>query len=442
MNNSLAKQYTFSSLILFALPNIVMMLFLSLYTIVDGIFVSRFIGTTALSAINIILPLICVEMAVAIMLASGGSSVIARKLGEHKKKEARKDFSFIILVVVIIGILFALLGNLFIDQIISALGASQSQFELCRTYGGILLAFTPFFFLQTAFQIFFVTAGKPTLGLIATIGAGIANIVLDYFFIVVCHMGIAGAAIGTGIGYCIPSIFGLIFFAFFKKNTLRFTKPVVDLKMLLKVCTNGSSEMVTNLANAVTTFLFNYSFMKYYGEDGVAAITIVLYFQFIFTALYFGYSMGISPIISYKYGANDAAQLKKIFRTSIMFIAITSISSYLLSIIILQPALTIFTKATTNVFAITIDGFPIFAISFLLIGFNIFASAMFTALSDGKVSAIISFTRTFIFLIGALLILPLFFSVKGLWLSVPVAEALGIIVSIMFLITKRQKYNY
>lgn len=442
MNNSLAKQYTFSSLISFTLPNIVMMIFLSLYTIVDGIFVSRFIGTTALSAVNMIYPLISIEMAVGIMLSSGGSAIIAKKLGEKKEKEARQILSFLILVTVTIGIVFAVFGNLFIEEIVYALGASEAQFELCRTYGSILLVFSPFFFLQTAFQTFFVTAGKPTLGLAATVSAGIANIVLDYFFIAECNMEIAGAAVATGIGYCIPAVIGLIFFGFFKKNPLRFTKPVFDIKMLFRACTNGSSEMVTNLSNAVTTFLFNYSFMKYYGEDGVASITIVLYFQFVFTAIYFGYSMGIAPIISYKYGADEAAQLKRIFKSSIIFLTIASVSSYILSRVILEPALTIFTKPATNVFAITVDGFPIFAVGFLLMGFNIFASALFTAFSDGKVSAIISFARTFIFLVGAILILPIFFAEKGVWLSVPVAETMGVVVSFVFLIAKKQKYKY
>lgn len=442
MDNNIAKDFTFFSLIKFAFPNIVMMVFLSMYVIVDGIFVSRFVGTTALSAVNMIYPLVSIQMAICIMFASGGSAIIAKKFGEKKEKEARQNFSLIVLVVVLIGILFAIFGNVFIEEILHILGVSNAQYELCRSYAVIILMFAPAFFLQTAFQTFFVTAGKPTIGLICTIAAGISNIVFDYLFIVVCNMGIAGAAWGTGIGYCIPAVCGLIFFTFYKKGTLNFTKPKIDMKVLIKACTNGSSEMVTNLSNAVTTFIFNYSFMKYYGVDGVAAITIVLYFQYVFTAIYFGFSMGIAPIISYKYGAKDNIQLKKIFKSSIVFLIITAVVVYSLSNIFLYPALSVFTKPDTNVFKITLDGFKIVSIGYLFMSINIYSSTLFTAFSDGMTSAIISFSRTFVFLVGAVLILPIFLEKMGVWISMPVAEILGLFVSIIFLVSMKSKYNY
>ncbi|MEG1633203.1 MAG: MATE family efflux transporter [Oscillospiraceae bacterium] len=442
MNSPLDKQYTFPTLILFSLPNIIMMIFLSLYTIVDGIFVSRFVGTTALSAVNMVYPLVCIEMAVGIMLATGGSAVIAKKLGERRDDEARGDFSLLVLISALVGVVMAVLGLLFLDEIVLALGSSEDQFELCRSYGGIILAFSPCFFLQTAFQTFFVTAGRPVLGLFTTVAAGIANIVLDYLFIAVFDMGIAGAALATGIGYCIPAVAGLLFFALARKNSLHFVRPSADGKMLLAACANGSSEMVTNLANAVTTFLFNIVFMRFYGEDGVAAITIVLYFQFVFTAIHFGYAMGIAPIVSYKYGAGDVPQLKKVFNCSLVFLSVASVASFALSLLVLEPALTIFTDPAANVFALTMEGFPIFAVGFLFMGVSIFASALFTAFSDGKVSAIISFARTFVFLVGAVLLLPLILDKSGVWLAVPVAEALGAVVSVAYLIAKKRKYNY
>lgn len=442
MRNSLAKQYTFFSLVRFALPNMVMMVFLSLYTIIDGVFVSRFVGTTALSAVNIMYPAVCIQMAVGIMLATGGSAVIAKKLGEKQEKAAKSDFSLIILVSVLVGVCIAVLGNVFLDQIVRLLGASVQQADYCRSYGSILFAFAPFFFLQTAFQTLFVTAGKPGLGLAVTVAAGVANMVLDYVFVAVLHRGIAGAAVATGIGYCVPAIAGLLYFACNRRGILRFVKPVFNGRMLCKACANGSSEMVSNLANAVTTFLFNYQFMRFYQEDGVASITIVLYFQFVFTAVYFGYAMGVSPVISYKYGSGERAQLQKIVRYSLLFILLSSAVSFFLSWLLLEPALHIFTHSGSNVFQITHAGFPLFALSFLAAGISIFASAMFTAFSDGKTSAVISFARTFFFLAGAILLLPLVAGARGVWLAAPVAEGIGCLVAIGYLLRKKAVFHY
>lgn len=314
MDNILARKFSFSSLLVFALPNIIMMISLSMYIIIDGMFVSRLIGTTALSAVNMFYPAICFEMAVAIMLATGGSAMIARKMGEGNLQEARGSFSFLIAVELVIGIAIALFGNLFASEILGFLGATSVQAPLSIPYAKVIFTFAPAFFLQTAFQTFFVTAAKPTLGLFVTVLAGVTNIVLDYIFMAPLHMGIAGAAIATGIGYCIPAAVGMIYFLTARKNPLHFVRVRFERSVLLKACGNGSSEMVTNLANAVTTLLFNYTLLQFYGEDGVASITIILYVQYIFTALYFGYSNGIAPIISYKFGNNDTAQLRCIFK--------------------------------------------------------------------------------------------------------------------------------
>lgn len=442
MDNTLAKKFTFSSLLLFAVPNIIMMISLSMYIIVDGMFVSRLVGTTALSAVNMFYPVICFEMAAAIMIATGGSAVAARKLGEGRQEEARRDLSFLIVVELSAGILTAFLGNIFIDEIIAFLGASTVQAPISITYARVIFTFAPAFFLQTAFQTFFVTAGKPTLGLIATLSAGIVNIVLDYIFMSPLNMGILGAALATGLGYCIPAIIGLIFFLTAKNNPLHLVKPKADWNVLLQACTNGSSEMVTNLANAVTTFLFNYTLLKFYGEDGVASITIILYFQYIFTALYFGYSNGIAPIISFKYGNKDIVQLKSIFKNSILFLIISTILANTAIHFALAKALTIFAPIGSNVYNIALNGFSLYSIAFIIMGLGIFSSAMFTAFSDGKTSAIISFTRTFIFIAGAILILPNIIGETGVWIAVPFAEAFGLIVSVLFLIQKKNKYSY
>lgn len=442
MNQTFHKKYNLGSLFLFAIPNVIMMITLSLYIIIDGMFISRILGTTALSAANMVYPVICFEMALAIMIATGASAIIARKLGEGKQQEARENLTFLILVELACGIVVAAAGNLFLEQIITISGASSLQFPLCLTYAGILFAFAPAFFLQTAFQTFFVTAGKPALGLAVTLSAGISNIFLDYLFMGLFDMGIAGAAIATGIGYCIPAAAGIVFFLCNRHNPLHFVKPRADWKVLLHSCANGSSEMVTNLANAVTTFLFNYSFLQYYGEDGVAAITIVLYFQYIFTALFFGYSNGIAPIISFKYGCGDRQQLKKIFRSSLLFLLVSAVSATILVRLSIGWAVTIFTPADSAVYAITVSGFSIYSIGFLVMGPGIFASALFTAFSDGRASALISFSRTFLFVTGSILLLPLLFQETGLWAAVPAAEALGAVVAAVLLIAGRKKYSY
>lgn len=439
---SLAKKFSLKSLLIFAIPNVIMMVSLSMYIIVDGMFISRLLGTTALSAANMVYPAICFEMALAIMLATGGSAIVARRLGEGDGTRARRDLSFLITAEVVFGIVIAVIGNLFIEQIVRFLGANQVQFDLCVAYARILFTFAPAFFLQTAFQTFFVTAGKPALGLIVTLMAGVANIFLDYMFMASFHMGIMGAAIATGIGYCIPAVVGLIFFTTAKNNPLRFVKPEMDWKVLFEACTNGSSEMVTNLANAATTFLFNYTFLQFYGEDGVAAITIILYFQYIFTALYFGYSNGIAPIVSFKYGCGDRLQLQSIFRNSILFLVVSAIGANVLIRGVVRQVLTIFTTADSNVYRIALNGFSWYSIAFLIMGFGVFASALFTAFSDGKTSAVISFSRTFIFMIGAILILPSFLGEWGVWLAVPLAEGLGLIVTMIYLAAKRKNYGY
>lgn len=442
MNYSLSKKFNFTSLLVFAIPNVIMMITLSLYIIVDGMFIARILGTTAMSAANMVYPVICFEMALAVMIATGGSAVIARKLGEGREQEARQNLSFLIVVELLFGIIVAVTGNLLIHPIISFLGVSPVQFPLCITYAKILFTFAPAFFLQTAFQTFLVTAGKPALGLMITLLAGAANIALDYLFMAPFHMGIAGAALATGIGYCIPAAVGLAFFVTARKTPLHFVKPKLEWKVLLHSCSNGSSEMVTNIANAVTTFLFNCMFLRYYGEDGVAAIAIILYFQYIFTALYFGYSNGIAPVISFKYGCGDKPQLKKIFKSSLLFLALSAVLSNLFIRFTVGAAVTFFTPKGSNVYHITTNGFTIYSLGFFVMGIGVFASALFTAFSDGKTSAIISFSRTFVFLVGSILIFPSLFHEIGLWIAVPVAEGLGAILSLAFLIAKRKIYAY
>lgn len=438
--NPLSQSFSLISLLKFAFPSIAMMLFMGLYTIGDTIFVSRFINTDALSAINIVCPVINILVGLGGMIATGGNAIIAKKMGENDKR-ANHDLSLLVLFSCFISIIIAILGVIFIDNLIWALGASSIQFSYCKDYLMLILIFTPACILQVLFQNLIITAGKPTFGLILSLGAGLANVILDYIFIVPLDMGIIGSALGTVIGYTIPSLIGICFFLN-KRNHLHFKKPVLDIQLLIKTCLNGSSEMVSQVSAAITTFIFNITMMKLLGENGVAAITILIYSQFLLTSLYIGFSMGTAPILSFKYGAKDKQQLKSIFKTSLGIVFISSLTIWLCSILFGRLLIQLFVSKSTEVFTITKSGFYIFSFSFIFSGINIYSSAMFTALSNGKISAFISFLRTFFFILLSLLVLPLFLGVNGVWLAIPIAEVLACIVSIICIIKQKTRYHY
>lgn len=439
--NPLSKSFNTVSLIKFAFPSMVMMVFMGLYTIVDTVFVARFVDTNALSSINIVCPVINIIVGLGTMIATGGSAIVAKKMGNGKTNEARSNFTLIIVTGIIIGLTITIIGLLFLDEIIRGLGASQILFPYCREYLTIQLIFAVGNIMQVLYQNLFVTAGKPTLGLVLSVLAGIANIIFDYIFIVLMQMGIKGAALGTGIGYIIPTIVGTMFFLT-NKSELHFCKPKMDASVLTKSCSNGASEMVSQLATAVTTFLFNATMMKLLGEDGVAAITVIIYSQFLLTTLYIGFSMGVAPVISYNYGSENVKQLKKVVRICFGFIIIVSVFVFLFSFFAGESIAEIFAENNENVFEITKKGFAIFSFSFLFSGGNIFASALFTALSNGKVSATISFLRTFGFITIFLLILPRVLNVTGVWLAIPIAELLTLMLTIYLIFKYRKHYNY
>lgn len=434
------EKITMGNLFKFALPSILMQLVLSLYTIVDGIFVSRFVGTTALSAINIVMPVVSLLIAVCIMFATGGAAIVGKELGEKRDKKARRTFSLITATTLVAIITIAVLSLIFLPQIVRVLGASEAILPYGIDYLRILLFFSPALASQALFQIFFITEGKPRLGLVSIIAAGITNVILDYLFIVVFNIGIGGAALATGIGYMIPTVIGFVYFARSRRN-LYFVRPQFNIKTLLNASGNGSSEMVTNLSSALVTFLINILFMKYYGESGVAAVTIILYFEYIFLAIYLGFSLGIAPVVSYKYGEENTKDLKRIFKNSLKILAMIAAGVLVISTLSINSLLSFFTTDEA-VKSIALDGFPFFVGSLALMSINIFASTFFTALSNGTVSAIISFLRSFIFLSGSFLLLPLAFGKLGLWSATTMAESLALIVSIGFFITKRKKYKY
>ncbi len=439
--NPLSQDFDIKSLLKFAFPTIVMMLLMGLYTIVDTIFVARFAGTDALSALNIVCPVINLIVGLGTMLATGGSAIVARKMGAGETVRASQDFTLIIGAGVLLGAAITVLGAVFIDSIIWGLGANQILFPYCREYLFLLLLFTPASMMQVLFQNLIVTAGRPGIGMALGVSAGAANILFDYIFMVPLQMGIKGAALGTGIGYLIPTVAGILFFTA-GNGSLHFRKPVMDISILAGSCANGFSEMVSQAASAVTTFLFNRIMMKLLGEDGVAAITIIIYTQFMLTALYIGFSMGVAPVISYNYGKRDNARLKKVFSICMRFITLVSIVIFGLAYIFGSPLVSFFSEKGTSVYEIARKGFLIFPFSFLFCGLNIFTSATFTALSNGKLSAVLSFLRTFGLILVFLLILPVFMGVAGVWLAVPIAELLTMVVALIFLYRNRDRYHY
>ena len=411
--NPLSQNFTIKSLLKFAFPTIFMMIFMGLYTVVDTVFVARFADTNALSALNIVCPIINLIVGLGTMLATGGSAIIARKMGAGEHTRAAQDFTLIIGFGVLSGVLIVIFGTVFIDQIVWRLGAGNILFPYCKEYLFILLLFTPANILQVLFQNLIVTAGRPGIGMVLGVSAGTANILLDYIFMGPLEMGIKGAALGTGIGYMIPAVTGLLFFST-RKSTLYFRKPVMNISLLAESCANGFSEMVSQSAAAVTTYLFNRIMMKLLGENGVAAITIIIYTQFLLSSLFIGFSMGAAPVISYNYGKQDEKQLKNIFSICIRFIIFISITVFAIAFIFSPSFVCAFSEKGTPVYEITRNGFLIFSFSFLFCGLNIFTSAAFTALSNGKISAILSFLRTFGLITVLLLILPNLLGVTGM----------------------------
>lgn len=441
MQNDISKKFTLPSLIKFTLPTIVMLVFVASYTIVDGIFVSRFVGTTALSAMNIVFPLINILIGLGIMMGTGGSAIIGRKLGEGKETEARGAFTLITVFSIIVGLIISVLCFLFIRPLSILLGADENLLPYCIDYGRIMMAFYTVSVVQTLFQTLFITAGKPNLGLWLNVAAGLANILFDYVFIVLLDMGITGAAWGTVSGFLIGGIPALVYFAK-PRTVLYFVKPKWDGRTILQTMTNGSSEMVTNAAMAITTLLFNLAMMELLGEDGVAAITIVLYAQFLFSSAYLGFASGAAPVFSYNYGNRNIPQLKWLFKTCLRIILISSVVCFAFSSLMAVPVIAIFTPKESNTYAITLYGYKIFVWNFLFAGINIFASSFFTALSNGKVSATISFLRTFVFVAGSILLLPKFLGIDGIWLAIPVAEAVTVLIALVLLAINRKHYHY
>lgn len=442
MSNPLEKKITPGSILRFVFPSVIMMVFMSLYTVVDGTFVARLIGTDAFSAVNVVYPLISITVGFGTMFGTGITAIVSTKLGEGKREEANRILTFITIVTVGVGIFISVFCLLFLKPILYGMGSNENIFGYCYAYAYPLVFFFPANILQLQFQSLYVADGKPYIGLAVTAVGGIANVVLDYLFIVGFGMGIAGAAVATGIGYSIPAVYGLIYFSVHRKGNLCFVKPKSDFRSLFYTVTNGSSEMISCLSTSVTTFLFNIIMMKLVGESGVAAIAILLYLDFVLLAVSLGYSMGVAPLFSYNYGCGNHIKLKKLYQLSLGFNFLFGFFMTAGAVIFSGQLISIFTSKESFVYEMAVSGLVIYAVSYLFKGFNVFSSAMFTAFGNGRVSAVLSFLRTFVFLTGTLLGLSAVFGVTGVWYASPFAELLAFAFSLYFSFKYRKKYHY
>ncbi len=438
----LSDHFGYGRLLRFTIPSILMMIFTSIYGVVDGFFVSNFVGKTPFAAVNFIMPFLMVVGAMGFMFGTGGSALIARTMGEGRREKAQEIFSLLICAVAVSGVVIAVISIVFLRRIAMFLGAEGEMLEDCVRYGRIILVALPFLMLQYAFSSLSVTAEKPKLGLIVTIVSGILNMTGDALFMGVFCWGIAGAAMASAMGQIVGGIVPLIYF--FRKNSssLQIRKPKWDGRALLRACTNGVSELMSNISMSIVGMLYNAQLMRYAGEDGVAAYGTIMYVDFIFLAIFIGYATGVAPVISYHYGAGNKKELNNLLKRSGVLIAIASLAMLLSSELMAAPLAGIFVGYDAELLAMTVHAYSIYAISFLFCGFSIFGSAFFTALGDGFISAVIAFLRTLVFESACVLILPLIFGLNGIWSAIIVAEGMSVIVSLSFLVAKRKRYRY
>lgn len=438
----LSDHFTYRRLMRFVFPSIIMMIFTSIYSVVDGLFVSNYVGKTPFASINLIMPVIMILGVVGFMIGTGGSALVAKTLGEGDKERANRYFSFLVYTALIAGIILAVLGIVFMKPIAKLLGAEGEMLNHCVLYGRIILIALPAFMLQNMFQSFLITAEKPKIGLIITVIAGVTNIILDALFIVVFHFNLAGAAIATAISQCVGGIVPLIYFLRKNNSLLKLTKAKFEGKVLWKACSNGASEFLTNISMSIVNMLYNAQLMSIAGENGVAAYGVIMYVNFIFVAIFIGYSIGSAPIIGYHYGAENYNELKGMFKKSLILVGTAGIILSVLAVTLSSPLSNLFVGYDQKLFEITSRGFKIYAISFAMCGFSIFGSSFFTSLNNGIVSAAISFLRTLVFQILAVLILPILLGIDGIWLAISAAEFLSLAVTVIFFVTMRKKYHY
>lgn len=442
MNIQLSDHFNCGRLLRFTMPSIIMLAFTSIYGVVDGFFISNYAGKTPFSAINFIMPFLMILGSCGFMFGTGGGALISKTMGEGKFEKARHLFSLIVYASVISGIVLAVLGMFLLRPLAAALGAEGALLADSITYGRIILLAIPAYVLQYEFQCLFATAGKPALGLYVTIAAGLTNMILDGLFVAVFQWGLEGAAAATAISQCVGGIVPLLYFARPNSSLLQLGKTVFDGKALAKTCTNGSSELMSNIAMSVVSMLYNTQLLKYAGEDGVAAYGVLMYVSMIFQAVFIGYSVGTAPIIGYHFGAHNHQELKVLLQKSLLLIGVFAVLMCSAAYIFARPLSVLFIGYDEELLSLTVRAFSIFSFSFLFSGFAIFGSSFFTALNNGLVSATISFMRTLVFQTAAVLIFPLFWKMDGIWMSIVAAEIMASAVTAIFLWKNKKKYNY
>lgn len=438
----LSDHFDYKRLFRFVIPSIIMMVFTSIYGVVDGFFVSNFVGKTPFAAVNLIMPVPQILGALGFMLGTGGSALVAKTLGEGRKQKANEIFTMLVIVGIGMGTVFAIVGCIFIEPIAVLLGAEGEMIGLCATYARIILMVLPAFMLQNMFQSFLITAEKPNLGLMVTVIAGVTNMVLDALFMVVFHWGVAGAALATGLSQIVGGVIPMIYFFRDNDSALKFVKPVFYGKSLWQASANGSSEFVSNISMSIVAVLYNLQLLKYAGENGVAAYGVIMYVSFIFIAIFLGYSIGVAPIIGYNYGSGNHKELKNIFRKSCVFILITGVVLTGISYFLAGPLAKIFVGYDKELMKLTSHALRVYGFSFFFCGIGIFGSSLFTALNNGLISAAISFLRTMVFQTASVLVLPAFLGIEGVWAAIIVAEGLAALISVGFMIKDRKKYHY
>ena len=442
MNIQLSDHFTYRRLIRFVIPSVAMMILTSIYGVVDGLFVSNFVGKTPFAAVNLVSPFTMILGAFGFMLGTGGTALVAKTLGEGRQEEANRIFSMLIYFALGLGVLLTIFGIAVLKGIVIKMGADDAMLRHCMIYGRIVLLGIPFYMLQNMFQNFLIAAEKPQLGLIVTIAAGVTNMVLDALFIAVLGWGVAGAAAATALGQCVGGLVPFVYFARKNSSKLSLVKTRLMGGALFHACTNGSSELVSNVSMSLVGMLYNLQLMKFAGENGVAAYGVIMYVNFIFIAIFLGYAYGSAPIVAFNYGARRTEELQNVLKKSLKLILGTGISLFLIATVFAGVLSGLFVGYDAELYRLTVRGFHLYAISFLLCGFNIYGSSFFTALNNGVVSAAISFLRTVVFEVAAILILPVFFGVDGIWCAITVAELASILITIGAFSALRRRYQY
>ena len=438
----LSDHFTYQKLLRFVLPSIVMMVFTSIYGVVDGLFVSNFAGKTPFAAINLVMPFIMVLGGIGFMIGTGGTALVSKVLGEGEPEKAKRYFTMMILFTLLVGAVLTVFGVTMMEKVARFFGATDEMLHDCVLYGRIVISFTAAFMLQNVFQSFLIAAEKPKLGLIATVAAGVTNMALDALFIAGFHWGVAGAAIATGLSQCVGGLFPLIYFLRPNSSKLRLVRTKLELRPILNACGNGSSELMSNISSSIVSMIYNFQLLKYIGEDGISAYGVLMYVQFVFIAIDIGYSIGCAPIVGFHFGAQNHTELKNMLGKSVKLMCGAGVVMAVLAQVLAAPLARLFVGYDEVLYRLTCHAFRLFSFAFLFAGFNIFASSFFTALNNGLISAVISFLRTLVLQTSSVILLPLIFGVDGIWYAITAAEIFATTISVIFLFAKRKKYHY